>query len=685
MHFRLILSVLGILALAVLMGGSAASATTQERSQSDPTGWWWYYGMTPAQVTQLINDNEARIVDIEVEQSSPSYRFSVAMVKNEGAYAKAWWWYYGVTGEQLSANLSANSARLIDLEPYEVDGQVRFAAVMISNTGAQSKAWWWYYNASVSDITDAIVDNSGRLIDIESYFIGGVRRYSAVMIANEGADQKAWWWYVNVTPAQIGDLLQDNNARLIDLERHDTVAGTYAVIMESCPCPFWWWYFGLSETQVNDLVAQNGARIVDVETYGASSDRRFAVVMINNSNAITSRVGHLLRSGTDGVTGLYLKEVDGPVLAALQEHRIFEPSSSIKVLHHLHAMLQVQNGSASLGQSVDIYEDVPGTSCPGGPTGGSETLSDALREMMRRSDNERTKAVAVAFGTQNIINTAQSIGMTNTTINHHPGCGLPPNDLTLADAGLLYEGVASGVLLNPTNRETFYELMAGKEMFLDEGYDFTHIWAPLLDDIINQEAPPTLTQAQRQGFKALMRLNYKAGGDTICTGGSCVYHRSVAGWAEIPYCTNGLAVARQYVFGIFINDATDMDATNDTFDNTKAELLREQISAALSDWSPCTIAPTPTPSAVAGDADGSGSVNAIDAALILQLSAGLITTLPCAVCADVNGDGASNAIDAALVLQYDAGLIDHLQSQVPTSTHTYARPTPTPARAEPAP
>jgi hypothetical protein len=69
---------------------------------------------------------------------------------------------------------------------------------------------------------------------------------------------------------------------------------------------------------------------------------------------------------------------------------------------------------------------------------------------------------------------------------------------------------------------------------------------------------------------------------------------------------------------------------------------------------------TALPQPLIGDASCDGEVDAIDAALILQLNAGLIGTLPCEMDADVNGDGAVNAIDAALVLQYAAGLIDTL-------------------------
>ncbi|MCH8850426.1 MAG: hypothetical protein IIC89_06350, partial [Chloroflexi bacterium] len=61
-----------------------------------------------------------------------------------------------------------------------------------------------------------------------------------------------------------------------------------------------------------------------------------------------------------------------------------------------------------------------------------------------------------------------------------------------------------------------------------------------------------------------------------------------------------------------------------------------------------------------GDAGCDGVVDAIDAALVLQLSAGLVGSLACQQNADANGDGTANPIDAALILQFVAGLIDTL-------------------------
>jgi CSLREA domain-containing protein len=71
---------------------------------------------------------------------------------------------------------------------------------------------------------------------------------------------------------------------------------------------------------------------------------------------------------------------------------------------------------------------------------------------------------------------------------------------------------------------------------------------------------------------------------------------------------------------------------------------------------PPTPTLTPVPKAC-GDVNDDGHVNAVDAQLILQLSAGLITTLPNMPSADVNHSGAVNPVDSALILQVEAGLI----------------------------
>jgi hypothetical protein len=87
------------------------------------------------------------------------------------------------------------------------------------------------------------------------------------------------------------------------------------------------------------------------------------------------------------------------------------------------------------------------------------------------------------------------------------------------------------------------------------------------------------------------------------------------------------------------------------------------LAGPTSTPAPPTSTPAGTPTATAppstpiGDANGDGTVNSIDAAIVLQYTAALIGPPSNS---DVNGDSSITAVDAALILQYDAGLIDSL-------------------------
>jgi X-X-X-Leu-X-X-Gly heptad repeat protein len=404
------------------------------------------------------------------------------------------------------------------------------------------------------------------------------------------ANDPGSWSYTGQTPAQITSLLSANNARLIDLDHSSD--GSYNASMVGCGaggCPAWSWYTDQSQSQMQALAMQNAGRIIHTSSYAGCGGLCYAFILVDNSlppldgsSPITSRVGQLLRAGgINGVQGLYLKQVGGPVLANLEESFVYEPASSIKVLAHLYAMTQVQNGAATLADSLQQYTNGP-ESCPDpAQPGGMEKLSTALQEMMWHSDNARTREIT-AFGL--------SIGMQNTNINHIIGCGGPvPDQLTLADAGVLYEGVANGTLLTPANQSSFASLMAGKAEFQAEGYDWTHLWDTDIPAMIAQAAPAA-TQAQERAYQNMMNLAYKAGNYVICSD-SCSHvteYIAITGWVEIPFCSGGAPAPQDYVFGLFLHGPTDnsYNSTKTTvatqnFLTAKGELLREQITAGL--------------------------------------------------------------------------------------------------------
>jgi len=61
-----------------------------------------------------------------------------------------------------------------------------------------------------------------------------------------------------------------------------------------------------------------------------------------------------------------------------------------------------------------------------------------------------------------------------------------------------------------------------------------------------------------------------------------------------------------------------------------------------------------------GDVDCSGTVNAVDAALLLQFDARLVDSVPCADAADAYADGQVDSLDALAILVYNAGFVEAL-------------------------
>ena len=171
----------------------------------------------------------------------------------------------------------------------------------------------------------------------------------------------------------------------------------------------------------------------------------------------TARIRALLEEGAEGDPGFLLKRVGGPLLENFNETLAYDPASSIKIVVGVSLLRRIDAGAAfNLDTSVSHFFEVSG-SCPIG-SGGSEsrTLGDLLNAMLVFSDNAATRTLIDFLGGFSAINaTAQSIGMTSTSMVVYPGCHIL-NTITQSDAARLYEEVANGTLLSPASRAVLF-------------------------------------------------------------------------------------------------------------------------------------------------------------------------------------------------------------------------------------
>jgi hypothetical protein len=70
-------------------GATDAFPTTNDQSTTIATARWWYYGQTASQVTALLSANKARLISIDPYQTSAGLRFAVVMVPNSGDQARS--------------------------------------------------------------------------------------------------------------------------------------------------------------------------------------------------------------------------------------------------------------------------------------------------------------------------------------------------------------------------------------------------------------------------------------------------------------------------------------------------------------------------------------------------------------------------------------------------------------------
>jgi hypothetical protein len=276
------------LALAIVFSlgflpSRANSMPIDDRNMVDPTAWIWYYNITESQVNTYANTGY-RITAIDIVPGSTPY-FDVAMVQNTGAYQQPWWWYTGVNATSLQTLLNNNQARLIDLRPYEgAGGQTLFAAVMVENSGSKNTSWWWYYGETVASLFQSAADNNARFIDFQSYKLQGITYYSGAMVDN-AVTAKDWWAYSNATSVDIQNYLIEHDARLYSISSSADAANRYDVIMiKNTEGYNWWWYTNIDATGIDNALSTNNARLINIDDAN-SSHSRFNVIMIDNAPA----------------------------------------------------------------------------------------------------------------------------------------------------------------------------------------------------------------------------------------------------------------------------------------------------------------------------------------------------------------------------------------------------------------
>jgi len=583
----LVASVLTVIPLAPT--ATAAAGPGDDRQLQVPTGWWTYYGQSSSALNAKLTANQARLTDIQVQSvnSDGVPTFTAVMVRNSGSYASGWWWYFGQTEAQVNSQLSSHTARPISIEGYNTPAGLRFAVIMVDNSGAKYKPWSWWWGTST--FINGKVSPSNRLMSFSR--IQGTSSYVAVFTSNTGTNNTGWWYYYGVSTSQISTFLNNNHARLVDLDRNDD-NGTYNVVMYSNPNTRWYWYYGQNLTTAVARANQQGERIINATPYYVGGSLYFAVVSTNNLNSLSSKLRGIAAAKIDsGSYGFYLKRVGGSTLAGLQNGLRYEPASALKVLYHAKSIheeaLGHTNDSTVITYHYDPANPSSGGICPDSFANTKTTnLKNADQQMMWVSDNRMTRGILERYGKPAMLSYASSLGLTSTSINHNIGCPTASthNYTTLIDLGRIYEGFQTGkVTSNATWKAQFRSRMLNQSNY--GGFN------SLICPIVKQEASSLgMTTTQANGFCSRMTFIAK-GGDYYYGGSVPRYESHDDVWlAGLPAkARDGSFAVRYFVIGEFvdqihIDSASEATAVGTARSKIKQEALRPQIRAALQTW-----------------------------------------------------------------------------------------------------
>ncbi|MFD3330999.1 serine hydrolase [Streptomyces sp. NPDC058701] len=595
---------------------SAAPAVDPERNSTAITGWGTFNSTLPTDINKWATDNNARVIDIEPEAGG---RFTAQLVQNSGVFQRALSgstsWTYGETYASLMLKFIKEKKRPIDVERYvDSSGAVRYAAAMVENTGDTQRTFTVITNKTPTEITSAQSTFQGKVVDLDPV---GSGRYDAVLLKNTGVDATGGKWFTSQSPTQLQNLVK-SGWRFVSLEPDSP--STFAVVAEPDGInggKEWWNLINVTDQQISDLQAQTGARVLQVRHYkNASNQPRATALFIDDQSAQIAQIRRDMANVAGGNPyGIYLKQVDGPVLVDLNGQRLHDPASAAKVLVHLTEAMRIREGKDEYSNMMKYYANPSALSdvevCAYNDD-GTPILTNPIeapvfttaKAMMWASDNRATDALLDRVGGLPAVNsTAAKLGMTKTKYEIRVGCSVKApgqtsdeNSFTLQDFGKLYEQAfhPTKSVLGPsddTTRKAFVDSMVNGQ--------------PLFKQAIDEEAAAIGRPDLASAFYTTVEGRLKGGaynkmycdGTTQCDTWNIT--RSADGWVSLPVRTStGAVTRRDFVQGYFFEGpmkctggTTPCDGHDPKFENlVKAgdkamiDSLRPQIRAALETW-----------------------------------------------------------------------------------------------------
>ena len=183
------------------------------------------------------------------------------------------------------AKRKENGYILVDIEVNQIEGKQRVSGIWQRNH--DDREWAEYRNLTHEEFSEKWVDfddRGYRLIDQESYVLGGNRYYAGIWIDN--VEEYKWKSYRNITNERYLELFAELKDEYIpiDIEAYSMGDSTrYACAWVENKDGLGWYIFrGLSDSafSANFETYREDYRIHDIESYRVNGNQRYAVIWV---------------------------------------------------------------------------------------------------------------------------------------------------------------------------------------------------------------------------------------------------------------------------------------------------------------------------------------------------------------------------------------------------------------------
>jgi CubicO group peptidase (beta-lactamase class C family) len=253
------------------------------QDNTEGRGWAEWRNLTSSEYHDkwlYYRDRGYRPLDVEGYPSDNTVLYAGIWVENREGLS--WYSYRNLTGSEYGTHFDDKSKRgyrLVDMEAYQTPNGLRYAAIWYENR--ERIGWAQYRDMDRATYQQRIDDFSAkgyRVIDFESYTVGGRQLYAAIWEAN--VNKRAYIVRSDRTEVEYANYwreYRDLGYRLIDFERYETPSGTrYAGV----------W----TENAARLRYPKRGALDKIIETYRATNDiPGISVAVVHNGSMVYRR------------------------------------------------------------------------------------------------------------------------------------------------------------------------------------------------------------------------------------------------------------------------------------------------------------------------------------------------------------------------------------------------------------